>query len=53
MPIVSRVGRFTLPARKEECLHNFGDLFAKIQTGDVWEVGRQFIRSGSVTLVPH
>ncbi len=47
------VGRLTPLARKEQCLHNSGDLFAKIQTGDVWEVGRQFVRSGSVTLLPH
>ena len=49
---MSRVGRLTPLAQKEECLHNFGDLFAKIQTGDVWEVGRYFVRSnGSVTLI--
>jgi hypothetical protein len=51
---VSRVERRTPLAGKEECLHNCGDLFAKIQTVDIWEVGRQFVRSnGSVTLVPH
>jgi hypothetical protein len=42
---VSRVVHLTPLARKEECLHNRGDLFAKIQTGDVWEVGRQFVWS--------
>ncbi len=42
---MSRVGPLTPLARKEECLRNCGVLFAKIQTGDVWEAGRQFVRS--------
>ena len=33
-----RVGHLTVLARKDQCLHNAGDLFAKIQTGDVLEM---------------